>query len=82
MFLFAIAVFARATYQLFMGASPEASTMGIVGVVALLANLLCLLLLTRHRNDNLNKVVNCSEGDNRVTTCSGAGREPGDPVEN
>lgn len=65
MFLFAIAVFARATYQLFTGASPEASTMGIVGVVALLANLLCLLLLTRHRNDNLNmsSVWLCSRND-------------------
>ena len=65
MFLFAIAVFARATYQLFTGASPEALTMGIVGVVALLANLLCLLLLTRHRNDNLNmsSVWLCSRND-------------------
>jgi Co/Zn/Cd efflux system component len=65
MFLFAIAVFARATYQLFAGANPEALTMGIVGVVALLANLLCLLLLTRHRNDNLNmsSVWLCSRND-------------------
>ncbi|MDV2994786.1 MAG: hypothetical protein N4J56_004440 [Chroococcidiopsis sp. SAG 2025] len=64
-FLFAIAVFARVTYQLFTGASPEALTMGIVGVVALLANLLCLLLLTRHRNDNLNtsSVWLCSRND-------------------
>lgn len=65
MFLFAIAVFARATYQLFAGASPEAATMGIIGVVALMANLLCLLLLTRHRNDNLNmsSVWLCSRND-------------------
>lgn len=65
MFLFAIAVFARATYQLFAGASPEASMMGAVGVLALLANLLCLLLLTRHRNDNLNmsSVWLCSRND-------------------
>ena len=65
MFLFAIAVFARASYQLFAGASPEASMMGAVGVLALLANLLCLLLLTRHRNDNLNmsSVWLCSRND-------------------
>lgn len=65
MFLFAIAVFARASYQLFTGASPEPSIMGIVGVVALLANLLCLLLLTRHRKDNLNmsSVWLCSRND-------------------
>ena len=65
MFLFAIAVFARASYQFFTGASPEASVMGIIGVVALLANGLCLLLLTRHRNDNLNmsSVWLCSRND-------------------
>ncbi len=65
MFLFAIAVFARASYQLFAGASPEASIMGAVGVLALLANLVCLLLLTRHRNDNLNmsSVWLCSRND-------------------
>ncbi|MGF1496805.1 MAG: cation transporter [Elainellaceae cyanobacterium] len=65
MFLFAIAVFARASYQLFAGASPEASIMGTIGVVALLANLLCLLLLTRHRQDNLNmsSVWLCSRND-------------------
>jgi len=65
MFLFAIAVFARASYQLFTGVSPAAATMGIIGVVALLANLLCLLLLTCHRNDNLNmaSVWLCSRND-------------------
>jgi Co/Zn/Cd efflux system component len=65
MFLFAIGVFARASYQLFTGASPEAAIMGTVGVLALLANLLCLLLLTRHRKDNLNmsSVWLCSRND-------------------
>lgn len=65
MFLLAIGVFARASYQLFTGASPAASTMGIVGIIALLANLLCLLLLTRHRQDNLNmsSVWLCSRND-------------------
>ncbi|WP_299404759.1 cation transporter [Acaryochloris sp. IP29b_bin.148] len=65
MFLLAIAVFARASYQLFVGASPEASTMGLVGIIALLANLFCLLLLTRHRQDNLNmsSVWLCSRND-------------------
>ncbi|NEQ95863.1 MAG: cation transporter [Cyanothece sp. SIO2G6] len=65
MFVFAIAVFARATYQFFTGASPEASIMGVIGVAVLLANLLCLLLLTRHRDDNLNmsSVWLCSRND-------------------
>lgn len=65
MFVFAIGVFAKATYQLFAGGSPEASMMGVIGVVALLANLLCLVLLTRHRQDNLNmsSVWLCSRND-------------------
>lgn len=65
MLLFAIAVFARASYQLFTGATPAAAVMGTVGVLALLANLLCLLLLTRHRDDNLNmsSVWLCSRND-------------------
>jgi Co/Zn/Cd efflux system component len=65
MFLFAIGVFARASYQLFAGATPEATIMSTVGVVALLANLFCLLLLTRHRKDNLNmsSVWLCSRND-------------------
>jgi Co/Zn/Cd efflux system component len=65
MFLFAIAVFARASYQLFTGSVPEATIMSTVGIMALLANLLCLLLLTKHRKDNLNmsSVWLCSRND-------------------
>jgi Co/Zn/Cd efflux system component len=65
MFLFAIAVFAKASYQLFVGATPEATIMSTVGIVALAANLFCLLLLTRHRKDNLNMsaVWLCSRND-------------------
>jgi len=65
MFLFAIAVFARASYQWLAGAVPEVKIMGTVGVIALAANLLCLLLLTRHRKDNLNmsSVWLCSRND-------------------
>ena len=65
MFMFAIAVFARAVYQFFLGAIPEASIMNTIGVIALFANLVCLLLLTRHRKDNLNmsSVWLCSRND-------------------
>jgi cation diffusion facilitator family transporter len=65
MFLLAIAVFARAIHQLFVGATPETNIMSTVGLVALFANLLCLLLLTRHRKDNLNmsSVWLCSRND-------------------
>lgn len=65
MFLFAIAVFARAIFQLFVGTLPAPTLMSGVGLLALLANLVCLLLLTRHRKDNLNmsSVWLCSRND-------------------
>ena len=65
MFLFAIALFARASYQLFNGVTPAATVMSAVGFIALLANIICLLLLSRHRNDNLNmsSVWLCSRND-------------------
>lgn len=65
MFLSAVAVFARASYQLFAGTTPEAKLMIAVGFIALVANLLCLILLTRHRKDNLNmsSVWLCSRND-------------------
>ena len=65
MFLFAIAVFARAIYQFSSGVIPEASIMNTIGFIALLANLVCLLLLARHRRDSLNmsSVWLCSRND-------------------
>ncbi len=65
MFLFAIALFARASYQLFTGITPTAGVMSTVGLIALIANIICLLLLSRHRKDNLNmsSVWLCSRND-------------------
>ncbi len=65
MFLSAIAVFARATYQLFAQTVPTVSLMGEIGILALIANLICFLLLIRHRNDNINmsSVWLCSRND-------------------
>ena len=65
MFLTAIAVFARATYQLFTQTVPTASLMSEIGLLALVANLICFLLLIRHRNDNINmtSVWLCSRND-------------------
>ena len=65
MFLSAIAVFARATYQLFAQTVPTVQLMGEIGILALLANLICFLLLIRHRNDNINmsSVWLCSRND-------------------
>ncbi|WP_036487235.1 cation transporter [Myxosarcina sp. GI1] len=65
MFLTAIAVFARATYQLFAQTVPTVSLMSEIGIFALLANLICFLLLIRHRDDNINmsSVWLCSRND-------------------
>ena len=65
MFLSAIAVFARATYQAFFNTTPELKVMTTVGFIVLIANLFCLFLLTRHRNDNINmsSVWLCSRND-------------------
>lgn len=65
MFLSAVVIFARAVYQLVAGELPTVAVMGAVGVLALAANLFCLVLLTRHRHDNLNmsSVWLCSRND-------------------
>ena len=65
MFLSAIAVFARATYQLFAQTVPTVQLMSEIGILALVANLICFLLLIRHRNDNINmsSVWLCSRND-------------------
>jgi len=65
MFLTAIAVLARATYQLFAQTVPTVQLMSEIGLLALVANLICFLLLIRHRNDNINmsSVWLCSRND-------------------
>jgi Co/Zn/Cd efflux system component len=65
MFLFAIAVCARAVYQIFGQTIPAAGVMGVIGILALGTNLICLWLLTRHREDNINmsSVWLCSRND-------------------
>ena len=65
MFISAIAVFARASYQLFAQTVPTVQLMSEIGILALVANLICFLLLIRHRNDNINmsSVWLCSRND-------------------
>jgi Co/Zn/Cd efflux system component len=65
MFLSAVVVFARAAYQFTLSAPPELRVMSGIGLTALCANLVCLYLLTRHRNDNINmsSVWLCSRND-------------------
>jgi len=47
------------------GALPRAETMGAVGVLALLANLICAVMLWRHRDGDANRrsVWICSRND-------------------
>ena len=51
---FAIAIGIEAGAKLMRGVMPDAPVMGAMGFVALCANLLCLVLLMRHRGDDLN----------------------------
>lgn len=61
----AVAVLIMAVYRTFFQTVPEAPIMGVVGVSALVANLVCLALLTKHKNDdvNMSSVWLCSRND-------------------
>lgn len=54
MALFGLAVLLEAAAKLAWGAAPQPAVMAIVGTVALAANTVCLVLLTRHRGDDVN----------------------------
>jgi len=49
-----IGVLAEAVYKVTAAVVPVAETMGLIGLLALLGNGLCFLLLYRHRSDDLN----------------------------
>jgi len=51
---FGAGVLIGAVYKTLTGVLPVAETMGIIGLVVLLGNGLCFLLLYRHRSDDLN----------------------------
>ena len=61
----ALIVLVRGLYQFHNWSIPVQEIMTNVGILALLANLSCLILLTRHREDNLNmsSVWLCSRND-------------------
>lgn len=65
MTLFGIAVLARAGWVLHSGETPEALTMGVVGLVALLANIGVALLLFSYRDgdSDMRSVWLCSRND-------------------
>lgn len=54
MFAFGVGVFVEAGYKIWRPDMPAVETMGIIGGVALIANLICFFLLYSHRADNLN----------------------------
>ena len=51
---FGVGVLAEAVYKVTAAVVPVAETMGIIGLLVLLGNGLCFLLLFRHRSDDLN----------------------------
>lgn len=63
--LAACGVAAQIVYKVFAPTVPVFEVMGIFGLLGLVANSLCLLLLTRHRDDDLNmsSVWECSRND-------------------
>jgi cation diffusion facilitator family transporter len=54
MALFGVGVLMEAVHKTLAGAVPDAGVMGAVGLLVLLGNGLCFLLLYRHRSDDLN----------------------------
>src|SRR5580765_263450 len=52
--VFGLGVLTEAGYKLLAGVVPAAETMGIIGLLVLLGNGICFLLLFRHRSDDLN----------------------------
>ena len=65
MLVFGLGVLGEALYKVFHPVMPGAETMGIIGGIALAANLVCFFLLYRHRGDNLNMSSTwvCSRND-------------------
>jgi cation diffusion facilitator family transporter len=62
---FGILVFASTIYHFFYGDLPEATTMGLIGFIALLSNALVLALLWKYRtgDSNMRSVWLCSRND-------------------
>ncbi|MEQ1922556.1 MAG: cation transporter [Pyrinomonadaceae bacterium] len=63
--LAALVVLGQVIYRLFVPTVPIFEIMGVVSLLSLAGNSLCLLLLTRHREDdvNMSSVWECSRND-------------------
>ncbi len=76
--LFGLLVIVAAGYNAVMGSQPEALTMGVVGSLALVANLFVAILLFRYRNgeSNMRSIWLCTRNDvigNLAVVAAGAG---------
>jgi Co/Zn/Cd efflux system component len=54
MAVFGVGVLIEAVYKIVAGVVPNAETMGIIGLLVLLGNGVCFVVLFRHRSDDLN----------------------------
>ena len=65
MLAFGLGVLAEAVYKMLHPVMPGMETMGVIGGLALAANLVCFFLLYHHRHDNLNMSSTwlCSRND-------------------
>ncbi len=65
MLLFGLFVLGDALYKTFHPIMPNVQTMGVIGAIALIANLVCFFLLYTHKEDNLNMSSTwlCSRND-------------------
>ncbi|HEY3300600.1 MAG TPA: cation diffusion facilitator family transporter [Methylophilaceae bacterium] len=65
MLLFGLFVLGDATYKLIHPVMPDVQMMGVIGSLALIANLVCFFLLYSHKEDNLNMSSTwlCSRND-------------------
>jgi Co/Zn/Cd efflux system component len=65
MMAFAFLTVGQAAYKLAFPAAPSAPVMGLMGLAALAVNAACLLLLLRHRSDDINmsSLWLCSRND-------------------
>lgn len=63
--VFGLFVLVEVILKIFSDVVPRAETMGLIGLVALLANLTCLFLLMKHKNDDINmrSTYICSRND-------------------
>ncbi|MDH5649584.1 MAG: cation transporter [Gammaproteobacteria bacterium] len=61
----ALFVYGEAIYKITVPVVPIPEAIGVVGLLALLANVICLMLLSRHRADDINmhSVWLCSRND-------------------